>query len=664
MTMNIMSLRVQPIQDLGGQFTDTSSANSAEGGAGVFAEMFSQESETQQGKEPIVETRNEEQAAVSAEEADATDDTEALKQAKQEGTADSDVTEDADAPDARAALVMNNPTSFTQPSLTSDEAGDAVLADKKQSAAKVTAQAQHAMQAESAADKNEQTAQHKQKADTDAQAAHKQGGKVLPHSDAGQLAGSGTDKAVDKAELVKTDAKPSTEKVMPELSAAERAAVAKQLTAANAKAETADTPRSQQQTASDKAVMAAQQAEGDAETLSKSGAQKSAAHTNATLNPSGNTLSNAQTQAAAPDPTQTRSQTAPQTATTAANQATTSASTQAANILAEQADVKMSEQGAAADKANRMTAEQNSQTQARAQAPEWLAQIEHGRRWTQGSAAAQESAATAKFDKANNAEQAASKAAAESVAARALNAKEAGKQPATDRTFDTSVLVEKNSDSTSASLNAQTTVSEPAGFALQRDPSLLAPSPERVLLDKPLNMQGTPDQTAKQLAQQAQVVVSQNLQEADIKLNPSEFGAMKIQVKIENGEVQVQFVASNPQARELLEQAMPRLREMLNQQGLNLPQHQQQAGQQGQQQSQQQQAQQQSGQSGFLSQQGFGQSGEQGQHAEPNHESVIDESNNEWRSYSASGDETLEVLADRRNEVGIGADGVKIDFFA
>ncbi|WP_139215173.1 flagellar hook-length control protein FliK [Oceanisphaera psychrotolerans] len=107
-------------------------------------------------------------------------------------------------------------------------------------------------------------------------------------------------------------------------------------------------------------------------------------------------------------------------------------------------------------------------------------------------------------------------------------------------------------------------------------------SNERLLSpERSLSLLGSPEQSAKQLAQQVQVMVNQNLQAADIRLSPSELGGLRIQVKMEQGEVQVQFLASQPQARELFDQALPRLREMLGQQGLNLSQGQQGALHQG-----------------------------------------------------------------------------------
>ncbi|MGO1617545.1 MAG: flagellar hook-length control protein FliK [Oceanisphaera sp.] len=308
-------------------------------------------------------------------------------------------------------------------------------------------------------------------------------------------------------------------------------------------------------------------------------------------------------------------------------------SADAAKILAD-ANISVSGQtdsDKAAIQAQVKAAEVTSGTSAaQIRAPEWLAQIEHGRRWSQSPESGVKQEADGK-----------SVALGEKVA---LEVK------------DTTVLSEelkaalsdKNSEQApelssaqlssgrlaDASTHQQTITPPDAGImATAREVSPQSLGAERVpTLDKAVSLQGSAEQTAKQLAQQAQVVVSQNLQEADIKLNPSEFGAMRIQVKIEQGEVQVQFVASQPQARELMEQAMPRLREMLSQQGMQLNQGQQQ-GQQGQQGQSGQQQQQFTGQT--LSQ--SGQQAQQGSQQQSQQRQSGDESNNLGGTYTALG---------------------------
>ncbi len=87
----------------------------------------------------------------------------------------------------------------------------------------------------------------------------------------------------------------------------------------------------------------------------------------------------------------------------------------------------------------------------------------------------------------------------------------------------------------------------------------------------------------EKLSEQVQMMMSKNLKNIDIRLDPPELGRMQIRMTMNNDIASVQFTVSNPQARDLVEQAMPRLREMLAQQGVQLSDssvHQQSAGQQ------------------------------------------------------------------------------------
>lgn len=91
------------------------------------------------------------------------------------------------------------------------------------------------------------------------------------------------------------------------------------------------------------------------------------------------------------------------------------------------------------------------------------------------------------------------------------------------------------------------------------------------------------DNAAEQLAERVQVMLSKNLRNVDIRLDPPELGRMQIRMSMNGDLASVQFTVNNPQAREMVEHSMPRLREMLAQQGLQLADssvHQQSGGQQ------------------------------------------------------------------------------------
>ncbi|MCZ4371525.1 flagellar hook-length control protein FliK [Vibrio diazotrophicus] len=78
------------------------------------------------------------------------------------------------------------------------------------------------------------------------------------------------------------------------------------------------------------------------------------------------------------------------------------------------------------------------------------------------------------------------------------------------------------------------------------------------------------DMAAEQMAERVQVMLSKNLKNIDIRLDPPELGRMHIRMNMNGDGATVHFTVANQQARDALEQSMPRLREMLNNQGVQL----------------------------------------------------------------------------------------------
>lgn len=72
------------------------------------------------------------------------------------------------------------------------------------------------------------------------------------------------------------------------------------------------------------------------------------------------------------------------------------------------------------------------------------------------------------------------------------------------------------------------------------------------------------------MQQQMIAMVSQGLQQAEIRLDPPELGHMLVKIQVQGDQTQVQFQVTQSQTRELVEQAMPRLRELLLEQGMQL----------------------------------------------------------------------------------------------
>jgi len=78
------------------------------------------------------------------------------------------------------------------------------------------------------------------------------------------------------------------------------------------------------------------------------------------------------------------------------------------------------------------------------------------------------------------------------------------------------------------------------------------------------------DMAADQMAERVQVMLSKNLKNIDIRLDPPELGKMHIRMNMNSDGATVHFTVANQHARDALEQSMPRLREMLNNQGVQL----------------------------------------------------------------------------------------------
>ncbi|KII77305.1 flagellar hook-length control protein FliK [Vibrio renipiscarius] len=78
------------------------------------------------------------------------------------------------------------------------------------------------------------------------------------------------------------------------------------------------------------------------------------------------------------------------------------------------------------------------------------------------------------------------------------------------------------------------------------------------------------EMASEQVAERVQMMLSKNLKNIDIRLDPPELGRMQIRMNMNGDNTSVHFTVANSQAREIVEQAMPRLREMLAQQGVQL----------------------------------------------------------------------------------------------
>jgi len=88
-----------------------------------------------------------------------------------------------------------------------------------------------------------------------------------------------------------------------------------------------------------------------------------------------------------------------------------------------------------------------------------------------------------------------------------------------------------------------------------------------------MHMAGSPKNPAwaQGLGERVQWLIQQNIQGAEIRLNPPELGALEIKLQLSGDQgTQIHFTSPNGSVREALEAAIPRLREMFAENGLML----------------------------------------------------------------------------------------------
>jgi len=90
------------------------------------------------------------------------------------------------------------------------------------------------------------------------------------------------------------------------------------------------------------------------------------------------------------------------------------------------------------------------------------------------------------------------------------------------------------------------------------------------LTPPPLNVPPQHPGWNQSVGERLQWMVGQNLQSADIRLDPPELGSLEVRIQIHKDHASITFAAPNPQVRDALESAVPRLREMMNDIGLSL----------------------------------------------------------------------------------------------
>jgi flagellar hook-length control protein FliK len=136
-----------------------------------------------------------------------------------------------------------------------------------------------------------------------------------------------------------------------------------------------------------------------------------------------------------------------------------------------------------------------------------------------------------------------------------------------------------NVNSANFGLDAVADVSDTDNKALQHQSSFTSVQKSDVpQLQLSLRPQGEPGAQMQEMIQrfspvmkqQLITMVSNGIQQAEIRLDPPELGHLTVKIQIQGDQTQVQFHVAQSQTRDIVEQAMPRLRDMLAQEGLQL----------------------------------------------------------------------------------------------
>ncbi|WP_158144803.1 flagellar hook-length control protein FliK [Vibrio metschnikovii] len=140
------------------------------------------------------------------------------------------------------------------------------------------------------------------------------------------------------------------------------------------------------------------------------------------------------------------------------------------------------------------------------------------------------------------------------LASSMLLAGAAGKTRSTSDSDDTSLAQQIAATATQSGVSSST--------PLRHEATPIQAQPLPLMLNKGL--------VADEMAERIQMMMSKNLKNIDIRLDPPELGRLHIRMNMHADGASIQFTVTNAQARDALEGAMPRLREMLAQQGVQL----------------------------------------------------------------------------------------------
>jgi hypothetical protein len=87
--------------------------------------------------------------------------------------------------------------------------------------------------------------------------------------------------------------------------------------------------------------------------------------------------------------------------------------------------------------------------------------------------------------------------------------------------------------------------------------------------DKIVDLQLSPPRVEQALGNRVLWMVGQNLQAAELRINPPQLGPLEVHISLEGQHTKVSFITHHAEVREMMESSIPRLRDILAESGLN-----------------------------------------------------------------------------------------------
>jgi len=96
------------------------------------------------------------------------------------------------------------------------------------------------------------------------------------------------------------------------------------------------------------------------------------------------------------------------------------------------------------------------------------------------------------------------------------------------------------------------------------------PAGDKVMTSLPIHSTFNQPGWGNEVGERIRWLVNQNIQTAELRLNPPQLGPIEVKVTMQNDQMNIMFTAHHVAVRDALESAVPRLREMFGDNGLNL----------------------------------------------------------------------------------------------